>query len=80
MQDAGEALQSGDAERAIRVVEQYLLENRTDAEIDGLLEEARQALSEQHLRLRVAEFSRGKRELYSVKGVSKKLPPYCDRS
>ena len=57
LREAGEMIHAGEPERAIRLIEYYLLEFQTDAEIDGLLQEARQSVEAQRLRVRLAEYN-----------------------
>ena len=57
LREAGEALQAGEPERAIKLIEYYLLEFKADAEIDGLLQDARQEMEAQRLRVRLTEYT-----------------------
>jgi len=63
LREAGEELGAGRPERAIQVIEAYLLKNPGDADVDGLLQRARAALDQQRQRLRIAECASAARGL-----------------
>lgn len=55
LRDGNEALYAGDPDRAIQIVQRYLVRDRSDEEIDRLLREAEARRSERDLERRAAE-------------------------